>query len=373
MSTVPPDSAAIIRVQINPEKKGAFQEDVAVFFGHLLEPVTLSVSGRMTEMPADMSLECPTFGHEDVVGNSRHFKVIVLDSTTLVPIKNASLQVVYAGKVIFEGKTDRNGEQRLTTPPGYTLISVASLGYKPNYFQDYIGKGQTEIKVLLANTSNLDVEEQHEVFTELESPVPVIPAQTPSAQSFSFSEHEYNPNNIVFLLDVSSSMGLHQRMEILQKGMLSLIEILRPIDKVSIVAYADNAEVLLPSTSGVEKQMLTEMVNSLKAKGSTAGGDGIKLAYQVAKKNYIPKGNNIVILITDGAFNTGDMQYIDFIKKSAKKGIVMTTIGIKTGQFSAMSLQEVASAAKGRYVAIDDNDESADKLIQEIKTGSVKK
>lgn len=371
-NSIYPDSSTTIRVQINPIKKGAFEEIIEVYFGHLQVPIKLTVSGRMLELPADANVACPDFSNPST-SNSRNFKVVVLDSATHSPIKHAGVEVVYGGKKIFDGKTDKNGEQRLNTPPGYTIIHVAAADYKPNSFADYIGKGQTEIRVYLAPNKPVEMVQITPIENDIEEIVIVTGGvPEPVLLLTDFNETLYAPNNVVFLLDVSSSMGLHERLEILQKGLHSLMDMLRPIDKVSIVTYADNAEVLLSATSGADKATLFAMINNLKAKGSTAGGDGIKLAYEVAKRNYIRKGNNIVILITDGAFNTGDMQYLKYIRRNANRGILMTTIGIKAGRFSAMSLQEVAETAKGRYVAIDEYDEAAQKLMTEIKTGSLK-
>lgn len=112
-------------------------------------------------------------------------------------------------------------------------------------------------------------------------------------------------NNLVFLIDVSGSMWNEDKLPLLKTAFRMLVEQLREQDRVAIVVYAGQAGLVLPSTSGANKQAILAAIDGLEAGGSTAGGAGIRLAYDIAKANYLPSGNNRVILATDGDFNVG--------------------------------------------------------------------
>jgi len=113
------------------------------------------------------------------------------------------------------------------------------------------------------------------------------------------------PSNLVFLLDVSGSMGSPNKLPLLQKAFRLLVNELGSNDRVSIVVYAGAAGLVLPSTAASQKDAIVSAIERLNAGGSTAGGAGIKLAYKVAQENFIPEGNNRIILATDGDFNVG--------------------------------------------------------------------
>ncbi|MDB9963683.1 von Willebrand factor type A domain-containing protein [Vicingaceae bacterium] len=112
-------------------------------------------------------------------------------------------------------------------------------------------------------------------------------------------------SNLVFLLDVSGSMGSPDKLGLLKKGLALLIDQLREEDRIAIVVYAGSAGVVLNSTSGAKKNEIKRVLNRLSAGGLTAGGAGIQMAYKIAEKNFIKGGNNRILLATDGDFNLG--------------------------------------------------------------------
>ncbi|WP_248282215.1 vWA domain-containing protein [Mucilaginibacter robiniae] len=129
------------------------------------------------------------------------------------------------------------------------------------------------------------------------------------------NNHKLPASNLVFLVDVSGSMIMPNKLPLVQSSMKLLVDQLRPQDKVAIVVYAGQAGLVLPSTSGSQKTTIKDAIDRLSAGGSTAGGEGIKLAYRVAKENFMKNGNNRVILATDGDFNVGassdqDMEHL---------------------------------------------------------------
>jgi len=128
-------------------------------------------------------------------------------------------------------------------------------------------------------------------------------------------------SNLVFLLDVSGSMQDENKLPLVKSAMRMLVNELRPNDRVAIVVYAGAAGKVLESTPGNQKQKILEAIEKLEAGGSTAGGEGLRLAYQTARENFITGGNNRIILATDGDFNVGvssNYAYIDNLQEARK-------------------------------------------------------
>ncbi|MBM4354813.1 MAG: VWA domain-containing protein, partial [Deltaproteobacteria bacterium] len=144
------------------------------------------------------------------------------------------------------------------------------------------------------------------------------------------------PTNLVFLLDVSGSMNSPNKLPLLKAAFKLLVQNLRKEDRVAIVVYAGAAGMVLPSTSGADKDTILAALDSLQAGGSTAGGAGIQLAYKVAKENFAKGGNNRVILATDGDFNVGassDGELVRMIEERRNDGIFLTILGFGMGNY----------------------------------------
>ncbi|WAC42151.1 VWA domain-containing protein [Pedobacter sp. SL55] len=151
------------------------------------------------------------------------------------------------------------------------------------------------------------------------------------------------PSNLVFLIDVSGSMNSYNKLPLLVSSLRLLTDNLRDQDKVAIVVYAGNSGLVLPATSGDNKQAIKDALNKLSAGGSTAGGAGIKLAYKVATDNFIKGGNNRIILATDGDFNVGansdaDMQTL--IEEKRKSGVFLTVLGFGMGNYKDSKMED---------------------------------
>ena len=142
------------------------------------------------------------------------------------------------------------------------------------------------------------------------------------------------PSNLVFLIDVSGSMSVPNKMPLLKSAFRLLVDKLRPEDNVAIVVYAGAAGEVLPSTSGTEKDKILDALDQLNAGGSTAGGAGIRLAYRIARENFKKDGNNRVILATDGDFNVGassNEAMEDLIGEKRGDGVFLTVLGFWYG------------------------------------------
>ena len=177
------------------------------------------------------------------------------------------------------------------------------------------------------------------------------------------------PGNLVFLVDVSGSMMDENKLPLVKASLKLLIEQLREEDRVSIVVYAGNAGLVLPSTQGNHKQRISDAIDNLEAGGSTAGGAGIKLAYKVAKNNFREGGNNRVILCTDGDFNVGvssDAELERIIEEERKSGVFLTVLGYGMGNYKDNKMQKLANKGNGNHSYIDNINEARKVLVNEF-------
>lgn len=176
-------------------------------------------------------------------------------------------------------------------------------------------------------------------------------------------------NNLTFLIDVSGSMSSSDKLPLLIESMKLLVEKMRPDDKISIVVYAGAAGVVLNPTDGKHKMEIIEALDKLNASGSTAGGQGIELAYKIAKENFIAKGNNRIILATDGDFNVGISNINDLTKLIEQKretGIYLSVLGFGTGNINDGIMETLADKGNGNYNYIDGILEGKKVMVTEI-------
>lgn len=169
------------------------------------------------------------------------------------------------------------------------------------------------------------------------------------------------PSNLVFLLDVSGSMDEENKLPLVKQAFKLLVQQLRPQDRVSIVVYAGAAGTVLPSTRGDQKNRIIAALNKLDAGGSTAGGEGIRLAYRIARENFMKEGNNRVILATDGDFNVGissDEELEKLIEKERQHGVFLSVLGFGMGNYKDNHLETLADKGNGNYAYIDDYEEA---------------
>ncbi|MDH5367868.1 MAG: von Willebrand factor type A domain-containing protein [Cyclobacteriaceae bacterium] len=177
------------------------------------------------------------------------------------------------------------------------------------------------------------------------------------------------PSNLVFLIDVSGSMSSTNKLPLLKAGYKLLVGQLRPQDNVAIVVYAGAAGLVLPSTSGKNKNAILNALNKLQSGGSTAGGAGIKLAYKVAKENFKPEGNNRVILATDGDFNIGESSNAGMerlIEQKREEGVFLTVLGFGMGNYKDSKMETIADKGNGNYAYIDNILEAKKVLVNEF-------
>lgn len=176
-------------------------------------------------------------------------------------------------------------------------------------------------------------------------------------------------SNLVFLVDVSGSMDEPQKLPLVKDALRLLVAQLREQDRVAMVVYAGAAGLVLPSTPGDRKELILRAIEGLQAGGSTAGGAGIKLAYDVALQNHLRDGNNRVILATDGDFNVGassDAEMERLIEEKRKQGTFLSVLGFGSGNYKDSKMEKLSDKGNGNYAYIDDIIEARKVLVDEM-------
>ena len=190
-------------------------------------------------------------------------------------------------------------------------------------------------------------------------------------QGEKMSIEDVPPSNLVFLLDVSGSMDATNKLPLLIKAMKLLVSQLRAEDRVAIVVYAGSSGLVLPSTSGNQKEKINAALERLQAGGSTAGSAGLKLAYQLAEENFMDRGNNRIILATDGDFNIGPSSNAEMermIETYRDKGIFISVTGFGMGNYKDDKMEIIADKGNGNYSYIDNLMEAKKVFINEFSS-----
>lgn len=188
-------------------------------------------------------------------------------------------------------------------------------------------------------------------------------------QGKTLSEKEIPESNLVFLIDVSGSMNQPNKLPLLKNAYKMMVNQLTDKQRVAIVVYAGAAGTVLESTSGDNKYKILQAIDNLQAGGSTAGGAGIQLAYNIAKENFVKGGNNRVILATDGDFNIGvssNAEMIRLIEAKRKEGVFLTVLGFGMGNYQDSRLEQIANKGNGNYYYIDTDKEAKKVLVNEL-------
>ncbi|MFT6746820.1 MAG: Ca-activated chloride channel family protein [Glaciecola sp.] len=396
---ISPDSLSVIRFQVNPTKVGAFSYKIKVFTSDRDEATTITLSGNLKEIPDDnnhLYTACPSFGDKPTGRNPSDFKltVVTIDKETKKELSKSQVTLIQKGVQVWVKETDKRGEVKNDASLGLSYFLATHLGYNPSEKGAYINFKRNLVVIELEKDTSIVVITNEKV-AELNDPIikvdtvakntvaeiemdkePIDNEVPEEMKTFveldpeSFDEKDFKPVNVVFVLDVSSSMKLADRVELMKYSLLQLSDMLRSQDKFSIVTYASGVRVLLSPTSGDSKEVINEKIQNLSAAGFTSGGEGIKLGFKTALASKINDGANHVIIITDGAFNRDSKDYKRYIKKYRRKGITFSVVGIKNKPKEEDAMREDANLGGGRYVPIMKLSDAKNNLKEEIRVAS---
>jgi len=177
------------------------------------------------------------------------------------------------------------------------------------------------------------------------------------------------PRNLVFLVDVSGSMDMWNKLPLVKRALALLVEQLGERDRLSLVVYAGAAGVVLPPTPGNQRQQILAALERLEAGGSTNGAEGIERAYELAEQHLVAGGVNRVILATDGDFNVGVSSpgaLVRLIEAKREHGVFLTVLGFGMGNLKDSTMEKLADRGNGNYAYIDSFNEARKVLVEDV-------
>ncbi|GAB4025009.1 VWA domain-containing protein [Spirosoma gilvum] len=192
---------------------------------------------------------------------------------------------------------------------------------------------------------------QHDTVYVNNTKVDTVFVDRPGQPNVVNSLEGFATNNMVLLVDVSGSMDSPYKLPLLKTSIKSLLKIIRPEDKISVVVYSGKARIALKPTSGANADEIARTIDQLRSDGDTDGNKGIQLAYKVADKNYVRAGNNRIILATDGEFPVSDEVY-QLVRDASNQDVYLTIFTFGRNEINGQNLKKLAQAGKGSYTHI---------------------
>lgn len=365
-----PGYVATFRIKLNPKQKGRITETVQFFFSNHAKPVEITIKAKVKNIEKNGLQDCPSFsnyktpvnsnGVYNPVGQISAYRVVLSESNEDIEQLTEKVQ-----KELVVENMDTVPLVQTSTARQARLPKTKSVNdnrrNNPSIGQILFGKSD------LADTSKIEVPET------ITTPVKNIETIVQEKIDPNVLNNAYKPNNVVFLIDASSSMRENDKMVLLKKSMIELLELLRPVDYLSIVTYSGDAKVILPPTSAINKEEIIKIIERIKADGSTQAVKGIKKAIQIAKSNFLSDGNNQILLASDGAFDIGERNKSlrKKISSEAKKGLKVSVLGIKNERWTNKSLKEICELGNGELIRINKEGDTK-KVLEEVKKQSIK-
>ncbi len=344
----------LITLNYSTGELGPFKEEIRIYTNLDVDPYIVTLKGNSITVES-------CFPDRD---NLNKRNIMVINKLTQNPVPYAGVSFVHnfnRNRPII-CKTDKSGKAVKELPIGqYNAQSVVE-GYKKYDLDFFLPRSQPNILIELNPRITLP---------EVE-PVagPVITPEKIPVTSAVLPEDRYAANNIVLLLDVSTSMRSNKKLTLLKQSVNNLVMALRHIDNVSIITYAGDANVLLIGIPGSKKEEIMGVVQELTAYGITQGVKGLNTAYELATEKFITGGNNQIILATDGEFsekNVSDDYYQQFISGYASKGIKLSILGFGVNEEAISRMKKMTSYGEGSYIHIGSEEYIKDVLINEIR------
>lgn len=368
---VEPGDTDTLFVYYAPEKNGVFNEAIKLYFSDDPKPQTVRLKGNLKILDRVADIDCPTFDGKSTAGTNVvlcNVNYTVIDSKTKQPIPGAEITNFQNGVKRFTVRTQPSGSIPISISSSLYAYEVTADNYNVLHAQHYIQRGLNQITFELT-----PLEKEQPKPDTLQgvatTKVDTIPIARDTTMELPVNEYAYN--NIVFLIDVSSSMNTGDRMPLLKTSMTELAKRLRQGDRVAIVTYADKAKIVRPSMPVVDKSELENIILNLTPNGGTSADKGLAMAQNVLLENYLPDGNNQLVLATDGSFALKEKD-LQLFQNGAVNGqpVNICVVGFGNNKNSLQSLKKTAKRFKARYLHIDKSENANDALLDEVKKNS---
>ncbi len=342
---------------------GPFREEISILTNASEKPEVITITGTVLSVqqcfPDQTNMDLRT--------------VNVINSRTKEPVPGATLSFVHNMQNRIGGVTNHQGKLNRELPVGQYHLDIRAGGYHP-YSSDFFLR--RSVPALFYEIDPLESALPEPEITEV-TPPEITAHDTITRKGEEETElpvDKFSANNLVFLVDVSLSMKAEDKLELLKSSVKNLVRVLRLIDNVAVISYAEEPRVLLRSVTGDEKDKINAVIDELTPGGITNGVKGLNSAYQLAERKFEPAGNNQIILATDGKFTGEAMSPYKFrqmITGYAEKGITISIIGFGVDEKAVEFMKEIASYGKGTYIHVTGEDNISDLLINEIKANSL--
>lgn len=372
-----PNGQLVVRLKFNPRKKGVFQEVGELYFASMTTPIQIPITAKVLYVNVNGNTPCPDFSTRVADCCSKNFFLVeVYDADTNEPIEGAFVRLEEEGYLHLRLKTNNEGKVSNEARIGFYELSAEKDGYEKKMISSYVNNANAKFVFYLKKKNPAKVLKTEEDVVIKEKPITepeTVEEVVVSEVSTELPVDRFVPNNVVFLLDISGSMGVGDKLELMQYSLQELVSVLRGVDQMALVSYAGDATVLQATTSGSNKQALREIVAGIRTGGKTSGAKGFKKAYQLLQKSKIQGGNNQLIVITDGAFAVEDQKDIEkMVKRYATKGYETTVVAIEANNFAKDKLGLVSQLGNGSFLQVEDKTSAERVLIEELKKQSAK-
>mgnify|MGYP000389177835 CR=1 FL=1 len=415
------------------EDLGNFIVNQPLYLSGWSEPIYLSMKGKIISFHPDAHTACPNMGQEQKEeASSQIAEIIVKDKETGEIINGVDVLLLGPNKNFFVEKTRKMSIPLKKVDIGLYQIDVSKPGYIMKQELVYINKNtQTIVVELERSPYDFDVIEkipetdEDDKIVEIEKPkesdqdaierlrekmnerfkgktiierdvmvvkettdsnetvdpiltsevadtIPEVISNEPQEdfqESGELNPSKYASNNVVFLIDESSSMMLHEKMDMLKVSMKKAVAALRKEDRVTIIVYSRRAEVRLESMTGDRKKEIYAVIDALTPGGRSYGAEGLSMSYKYAKRNFIAGGNNQLILATDGLFNSPnftDKDMYSMASENANSGILTTVVGFGRDKKAIDFMENLSTSGGGSFIRIKTSEEAENALLSEI-------
>lgn len=371
---IDPGKTEKIEIIYKPKNTGKFDINLPIYHTASLTPQPIRYSGEIISFD-DFALDaCPSFT-KPMKPLVFLVQVTTIDSATKKPLENSNIEII-SGETYKQLQTDKDGECSTPGNVGYHIIYAEHKGYNSKTVEQAINPRKNKVVVALASNTKPEIvipdittptKKDTVIVAKHETPV-ILPKATSS-----FPLSSYKKNNIIFLIDKSSSMNGPDRMPLLQQAMAQAASMMRPEDRITIITYSNDARIVLPATAGNEHEKMAQVIQQLKCGGRTEGGKAIHMAYKNAEDNFIEGGINQIILATDGGFNgleDNPATLEQLVQTKAQKEIKLSVLAFGTNRFGKAAITRLAAKGSGFYLYVQNEDDAANKLTETIKSQS---
>ncbi len=367
---IEPGESAYIEIIFNPKKIGKFKRSIALYHTASFDSVPITFKGEVLSFDPYAHLECPSFTKPQQKRTEFDLEILVIDSVTKKPLSNSFIELS-KGENYVQYKTDGNGILILKSTITLYYVYAEHEGYNSKELTKYFNPDRRKLIIPLSAKPKVDIAQEVIVENKEEIVLKEAVVQDTLIDKTSFTTANFKQNHFVFLIDVSGSMAKEDRLLLLQKSMIALTNLMRSEDKITIITYADEVLVQLEPTSGNEKEKIINIIQSLKAKGNTAGTKALQQAYTYAQSHFIKGGVNQIILSTDGGFdglNESQDKLEKLVKKKAKRDIRLSVLAFGNNKSGKRVMERFSVLGKGFYLFISSEDEAKVKLVEIVKS-----